>query len=238
MADFSKRSSKKEMLDEENIPSHLLNRNLKELSLINRWLGGHLTTILGIKQFVKKHNLHNQEIIILDIACGGGDNISVLNTWAKKKGYRFQFIGLDLKQEAIDFAKLSHPELKNCQWVCASFEEIPQLDLKFDIAITALFCHHLSDEKIKELVKIAVENSRYGLVVNDLHRHPLAYYGIKLLTGLFSRSPLVKNDAPLSVLRGFRKEELKDLFKAYKTKIRWIWAFRWGLVVEGEGDRY
>jgi D-alanyl-D-alanine dipeptidase len=44
---------------------------------------------------------------------------------------------------------------------------------------------------------------------------------------------LVKNDAPLSVKRGFRKSELVSLlekagFKNYSVK--WSWAFRYRIV--------
>lgn len=219
------------MLDEDNIPQHLLNQNLKELTLINQWLGGHFTTLSGVNQIIKKNKLENKPITILDIACGAGDNLKQLDAWSKKKGYQFQFIGLDLKPEAIVYAQKNNPDLNNCQWVCASFEEIPNLNLNFDIAITALFCHHLTDKQIQQLVKMAVENSRFGMVINDLHRHPLAYHSIKLLTKLFSKSPLVKNDAPLSVLRGFNRRELTSLFENQMAEISWKWAFRWCILI-------
>jgi hypothetical protein len=67
-----------------------------------------------------------------------------------------------------------------------------------------------------------------------LHRHPVAYYSIKALTNLFSGSYLVKNDAPLSVLRAFRKKELQNLLLAAGIKnysLRWKWAFRWQLIL-------
>jgi hypothetical protein len=72
-----------------------------------------------------------------------------------------------------------------------------------------------------------------GFFVNDLHRHPFAYYSIKWLTKFFSKSYLVKNDAPLSVLRGFKRKELEVLShqsSVEKISINWKWAFRWLLV--------
>ncbi|HET7898985.1 MAG TPA: SAM-dependent methyltransferase, partial [Flavisolibacter sp.] len=72
-----------------------------------------------------------------------------------------------------------------------------------------------------------------------LHRYPLAYYSIKILTRLFSRSYLVKNDAPLSVQRGFKKQDWQTLFSkaaisSYSCK--WRWAFRWLITCETNGD--
>jgi hypothetical protein len=57
----------------------------------------------------------------------------------------------------------------------------------------------------------------------------LAYYSIKWLTRLFSKSYLVKNDAPISVERGFIKKEWENLCGLAGIKpvsIQWQWAFR------------
>jgi hypothetical protein len=77
-------------------------------------------------------------------------------------------------------------------------------------------------------------NSREGFFINDLHRHPLAYYSIKILTRLFSASYLVKNDAPLSVRRGFTAKEWKVLLESAgisRFRVSWKWAFRHLVVV-------
>ena len=77
-------------------------------------------------------------------------------------------------------------------------------------------------------------NSNIGFFINDLHRHPLAYHFIKLATQLFSKSYLVKNDAPLSVLRGFKKQEWENILRKSDLSdytIKWQWAFRYLITV-------
>jgi hypothetical protein len=80
--------------------------------------------------------------------------------------------------------------------------------------------------------------ARAGFVINDLHRHPLAYYGIDALTRLIPGcSALVKNDGRLSVWRGFYRSEWQRLLKeqleeqpedaTLQTTLQWSWAFRW-----------
>jgi hypothetical protein len=79
------------------------------------------------------------------------------------------------------------------------------------------------------------KNSKNGFFIGDLHRHWLAYYSIKFLTKLFSKSYLVKNDAPLSVQRGFTKKEWVILLKKAGIKnyeITWCWAFRHLILVK------
>jgi hypothetical protein len=70
---------------------------------------------------------------------------------------------------------------------------------------------------------------KIGMVINDLERSPVAYYGIKIPTFLFAQSAFTKNDAPLSVLRGFKRKELMLLFKKAGVSnftIKWKWAYR------------
>ena len=84
-----------------------------------------------------------------------------------------------------------------------------------------------------EILKWMKTQSKIGFFINDLHRHMLAYFSIKMLTALFSKSYLVKNDAPLSVRRGFRKNEIKFYLSAAGNaaySIEWKWAFRWLII--------
>jgi hypothetical protein len=74
------------------------------------------------------------------------------------------------------------------------------------------FLHHFTEEEIVFLIKKFLRIGRKGIIINDLQRSYLAFIGIKILTILFSKSELVKNDAPLSVKRGFKKNDLVRLF--------------------------
>jgi hypothetical protein len=75
--------------------------------------------------------------------------------------------------------------------------------------------------------------SKYGIIINDLHRSTLAYSGIKILTTLFSKSEFVKNDGSLSVKRGFKKKELIRILDElnFNYKISYKWAFRWLVII-------
>jgi hypothetical protein len=56
------------------------------------------------------------------------------------------------------------------------------------------------------------------------------------LTSIFSKSYLVKNDAPLSVLRGFKKKEWFAILQqagATNYSVKWKWAFRHLITVYG-----
>jgi len=227
MIDFTTRSNKKELLDDTGIPFADIQQNMKELNRVNTLLGGHAITIKGVKEIVKKLP-PKQLITICEIGCGGGDNLIAINEWCSNKLIPVQFIGIDIKQECIEFAKSQCTQL-NAVWITNDYAAV-QFKTKPDIIFSSLFCHHFEDNMLIVMIQWMKTNSKLGFFINDLHRHPLAYYLIKIITQIFSKSYLVKNDAPLSVARAFKKHEWTQLLAKSNVNnytLQWQWAFRY-----------
>ena len=202
---------------------------MKELNTINTLLGGHNITISGVKKILanKASNKINKPIVICEIGCGGGDNIIAINTWAKKNTIQVQFIGIDIKAACIEVAEKACKDLAAI-WMVTAFEKVQFAD-KPDIIFSSLFCHHFYGASLTFTLHWMKNNSKMGFFINDLHRNIIAYYAIKVLTKLTSKSYLVINDAPLSVARGFKKNEWVALCHTAGVSnctIKWKWAFR------------
>jgi 2-polyprenyl-3-methyl-5-hydroxy-6-metoxy-1,4-benzoquinol methylase len=211
------RSYTLELLDAEYIPEKDLIQNLKELKFINTHLGGHAVIKKGFKKFFEP----GKKLTVLEIGSGGGDNLMAL----KKKYPEQKYIGLDLKSTCISYAKTQDAEI---EWILHDFLTF-SIDQKVDVAFNSLFCHHFKEPELVKMLKWMHQNTKLGFFIGDLHRHWLAYFSIKTLTALFSKSYLVKNDAPLSVKRGFTKAEWVTLLAAAGIEnytISWCWAFR------------
>lgn len=222
MPDFSQRHPGPELLDLPNIPSPDLFQNLKELALINRWLGGHQAVGYGFKRLWKP----GTEVV--ELGSGGGDNLRFLQ---RQFPQNWQGIGVDLKSDCTEFAQKQASG--NLQFQTLDYRHFTPKTHP-TLFFTSLFCHHFTEEELIDMLKWLHKNGSGGFFIADLHRHPLAYYSIRLLTQLFSSSYLVKHDAPLSVLRGFRKADWIHLLKSAgidQYEIKWIWAFRWVIVV-------
>jgi len=225
---LSQRSYKKELLDSIDIPFEDIKRNMEELEIINTYLGGHRITIAGIKELFKKSFTKKQECVICEIGCGGGNNILAIQSWCKKNNVPVHFIGIDINPNCIEVA-VSKLKGVNANFIIADYIKANFEDRKPDYIFTSLFCHHFTNEELVQMLGWMRHNAQKGFFINDLHRHNLAYHSIKFLTKVFSRSYLVKNDAPLSVLRGFTKKEWKNLLEAAgiaQYTIQWKWAFR------------
>ncbi len=229
MPNFSTRSYEPEIMDDFSIADQGLLQTLRELDFINKWLGGNAITLRALKQLLQKFP---QITSVADLGCGSGDMLLQI---AQKWPSQFQnLVGYDANEAIVKFAQ------KHCGSVQAiSFEQVDVfspafLHKKYDAVLCTLFLHHFKEDDITTLLKALHKNGTKFIIINDLHRHWLAYYSIKWLTALFSKSYMTRYDAKLSVRRGFSKKEWQLILENTGWKhiqIKWRWAFRWEVVL-------
>ncbi len=222
---FERRSYQKEIMDDFSITDDRINTALIELEIINKYLGGRSTSKKGL-EIISRVIKHNKKISILDVGSGGSDNFKY-----NSDNTRISLTSFDINRGVCRYVKENSSEVSI---VCGNTFSLPFKESSFDIIHLSLFLHHFSEGEIKKLMLYFMKISRYGVIINDLHRSVFAYAGIKLLTFLFSKSEMVKNDGPLSVKRGFLKKELQKIFshtKSSSVMIQYRWAFRWLAVI-------
>jgi 2-polyprenyl-3-methyl-5-hydroxy-6-metoxy-1,4-benzoquinol methylase len=232
MPDLSHRSYEKELLDRNDIPFNDIKRNMQELEVINARLGGHAITLEGLKQILQGKK---EPFSICEIGCGGGDNLKVISYWCNKRKISVKLSGIDINNDCIEYAGENCRELRSVQFIASDYRQVEFRDNKPEIIFSSLFCHHLNDEQFVDMLLWCKRNSGRGFFINDLHRNLVAWFSIKLLSRLFSKSYLVKHDAPLSVKRGFKRKELAGLLQKAgirNYRIQWKWAFRWLIVIK------
>jgi 2-polyprenyl-3-methyl-5-hydroxy-6-metoxy-1,4-benzoquinol methylase len=230
MLNIKNRSNQYELLDEidNKIAATDLYQNLKELDFINTYLGGHAITTNAIKNIFDGHI--KSTILIAEIGCGGGDNLRHIANYFSTINVAVELIGIDLKQDCIKYAKETNA-LPNIKYYCSSYEDF-SFAVKPDIIFSSLFCHHFSVPDIKKQLLWMQSNCFHAFFINDLQRNPIAYYSIKFLTNIFSKSYLVKHDAPLSVLRAYSRKEWQSMLNdaQLSATIQWKWAFRFLII--------
>lgn len=222
--DYNERSMEKEILDGNNIPFEDIACNMKELEWVNAHLGGHSINNRGFKKLLPS----NRRVSICEIGCGGGDNLNALYDYCIKNKIEASFTGIDINKDCIGYAK-QKSKIPGVSFMVSDYKKVT-FNTKPDIIFSSLFCHHFNNHELVEMLLWMKQHSVVGFFINDLHRHPLAYHFIKMTTRLFSKSYLVKNDAPLSVLRGFKRKEwamILDRAGIKDYEIEWRWAFRY-----------
>lgn len=233
--DFSKRSSELELMDMPIESKDDLFTNLNELNFINQWTGGPLVTFSKLKELLRHQK---DEIHIVEIGFGGGDLLNTIFQKLDELSCRIKVTAIDLMPEAKEFTLMKYPHLaQKVNFVIGDYKTWFNEGNKADVIVAGLFCHHLSDEELVDFFGLVKNKSKLGTIINDLHRSPIAYYFIKIVTQLFSKSKFTKNDAPLSVLRSFKRNDFESLLQKAMVKkytIRWKWAYRYLLIIEPE----
>lgn len=226
---LEERSEEVEIMDDLNIAGEVVNQTLRELNTINKRLGGNQISVSAFKHFASGE----ETLTIADLGCGGGDIMMEMADWCKRNSINSNFIGIDANQNIVNYAIENTRKYPSISYRAINIFSEEFKKQSFDIIHCCLFIHHFTSDQLVELFKGLRNQARLGVIINDLHRHPLAYKSISLLTTLFSKSVMVRNDAAVSVARGFKRKELESILESAgitNYKLSWKWAFRWKLI--------
>jgi 2-polyprenyl-3-methyl-5-hydroxy-6-metoxy-1,4-benzoquinol methylase len=232
LVNTNNRTNEVEIMDDFSIDGEILFDALDKLATINTWLGGNSVTIGGLKILLKDVR-KDKQITIIDLGCGGGDILREIADYGKKEGHNFRLIGVDANKNATDYATKLSSKYDNLRFVpCDVFSEEFKA-LEYDIVLATLFLHHFKETQLLELLNHLLSNAKSGLVVNDLHRHRLAYYLFKLIT-VPVKNKMIIEDGLTSVLKGFKRPELEVISKKLNAnyQLNWKWAFRYQWILK------
>lgn len=228
------RSEEAEIMDDFAMEGEILQDALDKIAQINQLLGGNQLTLQGVQNLIEKIPKKN-EITILDVGCGNGDILRILADFGLKNHFNFKLIGIDANNFTVNYARELSKDYSNISFQCENIFSEAFAELKQDIALCTLTLHHFKDDEIIQLMTVLNANSRIGIVINDLHRSPVSYRLFQVLCFVFRLNPMSREDGLISILRGFKKEELVHFSKKIKLsnhKIQWKWAFRYQWIIE------
>ena len=233
---FRSRSEADELMDDFAITDHRLTDALDQLRVVNRYLGGYDAPMAVLRPLLL--DAGTEPLRILDLGTGIADFPEHLVRWAARQSPArpVTVVAVDANPATVAHARRSlaqrlPAELQGAIDVqVADALALPYGDGSFDVVIASMVLHHFAHPSAVVVVEAMRRISRRGIIINDLQRHPLAYYGIAGLTRLLRATEMMQNDGPLSVLRGFTAAELETIAVEAglrNVSIRWCWAFRW-----------
>ena len=236
-AKFKVRSTEEEIMDDLDLDGEEMEDALVNLERVNNWLQGNAILVKGFKELLAFSALKKEKdkpLVVRDIGCGGGDGLRAIAEWGRKQKQTLQLEGHDANAYAVKFARersLDYPEI--------SFEQknILAKDYDFtkvDVVCCGLFLHHFREEEQLALLRKCFDEGVQAILINDLHRHWLAYYLFRILCTLLRVPKITIEDGSLSVRRAFKREELENLIKKLEIKkytLNWRWAFRYRAIL-------
>jgi len=195
-----------ELLDRPGNAEEEIRGNLRDLERLNRYFGGVRTVLLHLSRMVGMEG--HAPLTILDIATGGADIPRAICAWARDRSLLVTVEAVDGNNRVLAAAaewSSDYPEIRLRR---TEAPPLPYPDQSFDYVISSLFLHHLDEVQGVCLLREMNRVARRGLLVNDLLRSRSARFLTAITTRLLSSNRLTRHDGPVSVLRGFRPEEL------------------------------
>lgn len=231
--DTTHRTDKAEIMDDFSMKGDTLRLALNKIATINKLLGGNKLTLQGVQNLLETID-SNQLITIVDLGCGNGDMLRQIADWGESNRRKFKLMGVDANAYTVDYAKELSVHYPNISYQCADIFSKEIFESRYDIALFTLTLHHFKDDEISDLLSKFSRNTQIGIVVNDLQRSSIAYRLFQGLCFVFRLNELSRNDGLISILRGFKKQELVSMSEKlnYKNyKIQWKWAFRYQWII-------
>lgn len=220
------RSLEPELLDAPLQDPAELEHSLRQVAQVNRWLGGGRALRRHLDPLVRG----GRPVHVLDVGTGNGGTLRELGTWAARRGARWSAVGVELSPQSAGLAWRS-----GTRTVLGDALRLPFTADAFDAALCTLTLHHFADEHAIALLREMARVSRGPVLVNDLERTRLNYWGARLLAAtLWRGNRLTRHDGPVSVLRSFTAAELLELGRRAGLSGASVRRhFPWRIVLEG-----
>lgn len=230
---FTRRSTRPELMDDPSLPLDELQLALKDIAVVNRYLGGNIITIRALENMIAAHP-EKRHWTVVDVGCGDGEVLRQVARHFKNASHKIEFLGIDINDKSIDSAREKSKGLKNILFSTQNIMTIDASTFDCDVILCTLTMHHFSDEQILLFMSKFQKLAAIGIIVNDLERSKIAYRLFQLFSGIFMKSNVAKHDGRVSIARAFKKGELETYSKQLALSdysIDWKWAFRYVWVI-------
>lgn len=172
---------------------------------------GRIDSVLwrSLKELIDQSRLSN--LRVLDLATGSGG--VPLGLWARARAAVF-----DLQIAGCDFSDVAVSIAQECARKAGAAIDFFVLDVlndslpqDYDVIITSLFTHHLSEDEVVDLMRRMKSAAKRMVVINDLERSHLNLALVWLATRLVTTSPVVRFDGPASVRNAYTAAEFRRM---------------------------
>jgi 2-polyprenyl-3-methyl-5-hydroxy-6-metoxy-1,4-benzoquinol methylase len=225
---FAARSAAPEWMDADDLANETFAAVLVDLARVNGVTRARPPTLAFVRRALRDVP-RDTPVTILDVGFGDGDMLRAIAR--AESGRPLRLIGYDINPRSAPAARARTPANLPIEYVTGDVFAIEPM-VRFDLIVSSLVTHHMANAEIVRFLTWMEARAARGWFVNDLHRHPLAYHGFRLLAAVLRWHAIVRHDGAVSVMRAFRRREWRALIAragldAASLRLRWHLPFRW-----------
>ena len=199
---LARRAIAEEQMDDPALDPAIYDEVLRDLSRINRLTLAARPT-LG---FLERSGLRSFRL--LDVGFGQGDMLRSIARWARARGVRAELVGVDLNAKSLATAQAVTPADMEIDYRIGDYRDVAG---PFDFVVSSLVAHHMDARQLRGFVAWMEHKAGAGWMVNDLHRHAVAYAAYPWIARAAGVHRIVREDGALSIARSFRPAEWRAI---------------------------
>lgn len=180
-------------------------RILADLDRVNKWTLARRPTL----RFLGRGVGGRRRFRLLDVGFGHGDMLRAIAGWARRRGIEAELVGVDLNPKSAAVAEAATPADLEIRYVTGDYRGLGG----FDFVISNLVAHHMSAGELRDFLRYMEAEAKVGWMVNDLHRHRLAFAGFPMLCRIMGWHRIVREDGQLSIALAFRPREWRAILQ-------------------------
>ena len=195
----------REYMDDPDCDLDMLHATYRQFETVNKLIG-------GWKRIYKTHMRPalieaGGNASILDIGCGGGDILRLLNGFCRDDNLDVQFTGIEPDTRAIEFInKQSWPD--HFTFLNSSSDELVQQNQSFTVVISNHLIHHLSPLELNGVCRDAEFLANKRVIFSDIERSFIGYFCFRTIAPLLFKNSFIVADGLRSIRRSYQKNEL------------------------------
>ncbi len=216
-------------MDDEGVDVATFAAVLAGLATVNSWTLARPPTLAWLNR-ATQHWQRGRVFTLVDVGSGQGDMLRAVHRWATRRGLEPRLTGIDLSPSSAPAAVAATPVAMGIRYMTGNvFDYVPPEPP--DFIISSLVAHHMTDPMVVDFLVWMETTATRGWLINDLHRHSLAYWGFGLLATVARWHPYIRHDGMLSVARSFRRADWfrlieKSGLEGSKITVEWKLPFR------------
>ncbi|MGI8927997.1 MAG: methyltransferase domain-containing protein [Candidatus Limnocylindrales bacterium] len=183
--------------------------NLRDLARVNRLLGGAGLSWRALEPIIRRYGW-GTPLRFLDVGTGAADIPRYLR---RSSAYRYPLtvVAADVRPEIVEVARRATSRTPDLVVRLGSPDGIDEADGSFDVVHASLVIHHLEPPEAVRMLREMARVASRAVIINDLERAKRWLIAATLLACLTTRNSYTRHDAPLSVRRAYRPNELRQL---------------------------
>ena len=208
MSRLAVRERRDEQMDDPSLDPAVYAAVIGDLARLNTLLMTSRPTIGFIRRALKGR----KRFRLLDVGFGHGDMLRSIARWAGRRGIEAQLVGVDLNPRSLPAAAAATSPGLPIEYRTGDYADTAGEG--WDFVVSSSVTHHMTDAQLFAFLRFMDAEARMGWMVNDIHRHWLAYHSFPTLARAMRWHRMVREDGCLSIQRGFRAAEWREIIAA------------------------